>query len=53
MKNLLKLLVARRLSATPIGMIALGVGWLIARRRKQRQAEPETSRTRRRMPAHR
>ncbi|MFG1696594.1 DUF6203 family protein [Nonomuraea sp. NPDC049309] len=44
MKRLLKLLVARRLAATPLGLAVLGAGWILGRRRKRRRAEREEHR---------
>ncbi|GAB2913796.1 DUF6203 family protein [Nonomuraea fastidiosa] len=41
MKAFLKLLVARRLAATPLGLAILGAGWILGRRRKRRRAERE------------
>ncbi|MET8867843.1 DUF6203 family protein [Nonomuraea sp. NPDC049421] len=41
MKKLLKLLVARKMATTPLGIAALGVGWFLGRRRKRRRAERE------------
>ncbi|MBF8194217.1 hypothetical protein ITP53_52850 [Nonomuraea sp. K274] len=37
MKKFIKLLIARRLAATPIGLIVLGLGLLLGRRRRQRR----------------
>ncbi|SEF54637.1 PEP-CTERM protein-sorting domain-containing protein [Nonomuraea solani] len=39
MKKFLKVLVVRRLAATPIGLVALGVGWYLGRRHKKRRDE--------------
>ncbi|MEW9551706.1 DUF6203 family protein [Nonomuraea sp. NPDC050783] len=36
MKRLLKVLLARRLAATPVGALILGIGWLLGRRRRRR-----------------
>ncbi|MGW3348916.1 DUF6203 family protein [Nonomuraea rubra] len=51
MKNLLKLLLAKRMAGTPLGLAALVLGWLLARRRRRRHAyetEHETERVGRR-----
>lgn len=51
MKNLFKLLLARRMAGTPLGLAALVLGWFLARRRKRRhahEAERETERVGRR-----
>ncbi|WP_158557920.1 DUF6203 family protein [Spongiactinospora gelatinilytica] len=43
MVNFLKLLLARRMIRTPLGLAALAAGWLLGRRRRQRrrqQADP-------------
>lgn len=57
MVNFLRLLLARRLTRTPIGLIVMGVIWLLARRRRQRQdrthPHPDTAQARRRHPAAR
>ncbi|UBU15437.1 DUF6203 family protein [Nonomuraea gerenzanensis] len=39
MKKLLKLLFARRLAASPLGLAALVLGWFLARRKRHRRAE--------------
>jgi Family of unknown function (DUF6203) len=44
MKNLFKLLITRRLARTPLGLIILGLGWLLARRRKHHKAHHEAER---------
>jgi cytochrome c-type biogenesis protein CcmH/NrfF len=41
MKGIFKVVVARWLARTPVGLILLGVGWLIGRKRKQRRLEQE------------
>ncbi|MGR6922954.1 DUF6203 family protein [[Actinomadura] parvosata] len=38
MKKLFKLLLARRLAGTPLGLAALAAGWLLARRKRRRRA---------------
>ncbi|NJP94384.1 hypothetical protein HCN51_33940 [Nonomuraea sp. FMUSA5-5] len=38
MKKLFKVLVARRLAGTPLGLAALAAGWLLARRKRRRRA---------------
>ncbi|MEV0829869.1 DUF6203 family protein [Nonomuraea rubra] len=51
MKNLLKLLLAKRMAGTPLGLAALVLGWFLARRRRRRHAyetEQETERVGRR-----
>ncbi|WP_143021944.1 DUF6203 family protein [Nonomuraea maritima] len=57
MLNFLRLLLARRLTRTPIGLIVMGVIWLLARRRRQRQEQahprPGTAPARQRHPAAR
>ncbi|MEU8204032.1 DUF6203 family protein [Streptosporangium sp. NPDC049046] len=39
MKKFFKVVVARRLSRTPIGLAILGAGWFLGRRRRQREQE--------------
>ncbi|WP_143044251.1 DUF6203 family protein [Nonomuraea jiangxiensis] len=39
MKKLLKLVVGRWLARTPLGLVALALGWYLARRRRRREAE--------------
>ncbi|MGW0592003.1 DUF6203 family protein [Streptosporangium sp. NPDC002607] len=49
MKKFFKVVVARRLSRTPIGLAILGAGWFLGRRRRQRarrQGEPNGQRGR-------
>ncbi|MEV0391165.1 DUF6203 family protein [Nonomuraea sp. NPDC050643] len=46
MKKFLKLMVARRLAATPIGLAALGIGWFLGRRRRKQRARHESTRVR-------
>ncbi|MEU6730495.1 DUF6203 family protein [Nonomuraea wenchangensis] len=52
MKRFLKVLLARRLAATPVGAALLALGWLLNRRRRNRQTHPgpapRPARTRRR-----
>ncbi|MED7923525.1 DUF6203 family protein [Nonomuraea sp. LP-02] len=52
MKRFLKVLLARRLAATPVGAALLALGWLLNRRRRKHQAHPvpapRSSRSRRR-----
>ncbi|MFC6083275.1 DUF6203 family protein [Sphaerisporangium aureirubrum] len=38
MKRILKLVVTRWLARTPLGLVALGVGWFVMRRRRKRNA---------------
>ncbi|MCK2216505.1 DUF6203 family protein [Actinomadura sp. ATCC 31491] len=52
MKRLLKVLVARRLAATPLGLAFLAAGWLLGRRRRRR-AQPPTPAPARRTPTAR
>ncbi|MEU4512808.1 DUF6203 family protein [Nonomuraea wenchangensis] len=40
MKRFLKVLLARRLAATPVGAALLALGWLINRRRRKHQSHP-------------
>ncbi|MFB4267190.1 DUF6203 family protein [Nonomuraea sp. GTA35] len=47
MRKLFKLLLARRMAGTPLGLAALVLGWFLARRRRRRhayEAEHETER---------
>ncbi|MFC5831043.1 DUF6203 family protein [Nonomuraea insulae] len=44
MMKLLKLLVARRLAVSPMGLVVLGLGWFLARRRKRQLVEREGGR---------
>lgn len=57
MVSFLRLLLARRLTRTPIGLIVMGVIWLLARRRRQRQEQThphtDTAQARHRHPATR
>ncbi|WP_043631883.1 DUF6203 family protein [Nonomuraea candida] len=59
MKKLFQLLVARRLAKTPIGLAALAIGWLLARRRRRNRPDHENKRIGRveqpenRKPGHR
>ncbi|GAA1627856.1 hypothetical protein GCM10009733_025770 [Nonomuraea maheshkhaliensis] len=54
MKKFLKLVVARYLSKTPLGLVVLGIGWFLGRRHKRRRAERENApRPRRATPARR
>ncbi|WP_157594463.1 DUF6203 family protein [Streptosporangium amethystogenes] len=39
MKRFFKVVVARWLARTPIGLAILGVGWFLGRRRRQRAQE--------------
>lgn len=43
MKKFLKLVVARYLSKTPLGLVVLGIGWFLGRRHKRRRAERENA----------
>ncbi|MGW4797804.1 DUF6203 family protein [Nonomuraea sp. MG754425] len=47
MKKLFQLLVARRLARTPLGLTALGIGWLLARHFRRRHAEEAAQQPRR------
>ncbi|MFC4115976.1 DUF6203 family protein [Nonomuraea zeae] len=38
MRKLFNLVVARWLARTPVGLIALGIGWFLARRRRRNRA---------------
>ncbi|GAA1754843.1 DUF6203 family protein [Nonomuraea bangladeshensis] len=40
MKRLLKVLLGRRMAATPIGAALLALGWLVNRRRRKNQPRP-------------
>ncbi|MFB4281937.1 DUF6203 family protein [Nonomuraea sp. MTCD27] len=51
MQKFLKLVVARWLARTPIGLVALGIGWYLARRRRRRQQPPHETQHTRRHPA--
>ncbi|WP_158578678.1 DUF6203 family protein [Spongiactinospora rosea] len=54
MVNFLKLLLARRLIRTPLGLAVLAAGWLLGRRRRQRRREQQqTGPARRPQPAPR
>ncbi|MGA5761098.1 DUF6203 family protein [Nonomuraea bangladeshensis] len=51
MKRFLKVLLARRMAATPIGAALLALGWLVNRRRKNQSRPgpaPRPARSRRR-----
>ncbi|MFG1948830.1 DUF6203 family protein [Nonomuraea sp. NPDC048826] len=39
MKGFFKVVVARWLARTPLGLAALGIGWFLGRRRRQREQE--------------
>lgn len=39
MKKFFKVVVARWLARTPLGLAILGVGWFLGRRRRQREQE--------------
>ncbi|MGI5273246.1 DUF6203 family protein [Nonomuraea sp. CA-218870] len=39
MKGFFKVVLARWLARTPLGLVALGIGWFVGRRRKQREQE--------------
>ncbi|MFF0305998.1 DUF6203 family protein [Streptosporangium sp. NPDC004379] len=39
MKRILQLVATRWLSKTPLGMVALGAGWLFMRKRRQKQGD--------------
>lgn len=44
MKGFLKVVLARWLARTPLGLAALGIGWYLGRRRKRRrEQEQETT----------
>ncbi|MGW0810040.1 DUF6203 family protein [Nonomuraea sp. NPDC002799] len=43
MMKLLKLMMARKMAATPIGLAVLALGWLLGRKRRQRlQAQQQS-----------
>lgn len=39
MKRILQLFVTRWLARTPVGMVVLGIGWFVMRKRRKRAAE--------------
>ncbi|GGO81741.1 hypothetical protein GCM10012289_71410 [Nonomuraea cavernae] len=41
MKNFLKVVVARWLARTPIGLAVVGLAWLLGRRRRQRAEQQD------------
>ncbi|MEV0620258.1 DUF6203 family protein [Nonomuraea sp. NPDC050404] len=47
MKKLFKLLLARKMAKTPIGLAALAIGWYLARHRRQKHADHEDDHTKR------
>lgn len=42
MKGFLKVVLARWLARTPLGLAALGIGWYLGRRRKRRREQETT-----------